>query len=505
MSRRHTSIHTTCSLEVGVTVKLSLLNIVVMVLYFGILLGMGYYFSRRQKGTEDYFRGGGRVPWWAAGLSLVGTGLSAITYMSVPAKSYFTDWSYFLLNFGTLWVVPIVVLFYVPCFRKMNLTSAYEFLEKRFNLALRLFGSSFFILFQLGRMAIVMFLPSLALSVVTGINIYAAILMVGVVSLVYTFYGGVEAVVWTDVLQVFILMGGAVLILLIAIFRTDGGMTTLISVGMAEDKFRMIDPAFDLTKPSIWVILSTSVFTYLTMYTADQSLVQRYFITKDEKDAVRGIWTNGWIAIPTTLLFFLIGTALYVFYQQNPDAMNSIVEESNDSLLPWFIISQMPDGISGLLIVGIFAAAMSSLSASMNSVATAYTVDFHERLHFRFGLSSMTTARIVTLLSGTIGIGLALAMAIWNVQSLWDEYNRILGLIISGLGGLFFLGVVTKRANGPGAICGIIASVIVQFVLGYFHCVHLLFFSTTGFVSCVVIGYLSSFMFSKKGIVDVKE
>ncbi|MDO5581198.1 MAG: sodium:solute symporter [Planctomycetia bacterium] len=478
--------------------KLSLLNIIVMVLYFGILLAMGCYFARRQKGTDDYFRGGGRIPWWAAGLSLVGTGLSAITYMSVPAKSFFTDWSYFLLNFGTFWVVPIVVLLYVPCFRRMNLTSAYEFLEKRFNLALRLFGSAFFILFQLGRMAIVMYLPSLALSVVTGIDIYSAILLVGVVSLVYTFFGGVEAVVWTDVLQVFILLGGALLILGIAVFRTDGGFNTMISTGLADQKFRMIDPSFDLAKPSIWVILSASIFTYLTTYTADQSLVQRYFITKDEKDAVRGIWTNGWIAIPVTLLFFTIGTALYVFYQQNPSAMNPAVEKCNDSLLPWFIISQMPDGVSGLLIVGIFAASMSSLSASMNSIATAYTVDFHDRLHFRYGLSSMAAARMITLLSGIIGIGLALAMAIWNVQSLWDEYNRIVGLIISGLGGLFFLGAATRRANGPGAICGIIACIIVQFVLGYYQTVHLLFFSTTGFVSCVVIGWLASFLFTKK-------
>lgn len=485
--------------------KISLLNIVVMVLYFGVLSWMGYYFSRRQKGTEDYFRGGGRIPWWAAGLSLVGTGLSSITYMSVPAKSFFTDWSYFLLNFGTLWVAPIVILLYVPYFRRMNLTSAYEYLERRFNLVLRLFGSGFFILFQLGRMAIVMYLPSLALSVVTGINIYAAILLVGVVSLFYTFYGGVEAVVWTDVLQVFILMGGAILILLIAVLRADGGFGALLTTGLADHKFRMIDPSFDLTKPSIWVILSSSIFTYLTMYTADQTLVQRYFVTKDTKDAVRGIWTNGWIALPVTFLFFLIGTALYVFYKQFPNELNAVVEKSNDSLLPWFIISQMPDGISGLLIVGIFAASMSSLSASMNSVATAYTIDFHERIGLRFGLSSLTMARIMTLLSGTIGIGLALAMAIGNVQSLWDEYNRILGLIISGLGGLFFLGVATKRTNGPGAVCGLIACVIVQIVLGYYQTVHLLFFSTTGFISCVVIGYLSSFLFSAKGKINVEK
>ncbi|MDO5552252.1 MAG: sodium:solute symporter [Planctomycetia bacterium] len=473
------------------------LNIAIMVIYFVVLSGMGWYFARRQKGTEDYFRAQGRIPWWAAGLSLVGTGLSAITYMGVPAKSYMTDWGMFLLNFGTFWIAPLIIWFYIPTFRRMNLTSVYEYLEKRFNLAARLFGSAFFMIFQLGRMAIVLFLPSLALAAATDINIYFCIVIMGVVSLVYTFVGGIEAVIWTDVLQVIILMGGALFALGYMIFQTPDGVSGLIATGIADNKFHMVDSSFNFVNPTIWVILLSSVFTYLTTYSADQTMVQRYFVTKDEKDAVRGVWTNAIIAIPTTLIFFLMGTALYVFYKYNPDRLVGVPAD-NDAIFPWFIVKELPDGISGLLIVGIFAASMSSLSSSMNSISSAWTVDFHERLFHGRKETKLKLAKAVTLLSGTAGIALALLMATWNVNSLWDEYNRLIGLAISSLGGLFFLGVMTKRANAHGALIGVAVSIVVQWYIGKNELVHLLLYSTTGFVSCVVAGYLASFLFAKK-------
>ena len=162
------------------------LNVLVLVIYFLLLLFIGYYFSKRQKSTDDYFRGGGRVPWWAAGLSIFGTGLSAITFMAIPAKAYATDWAYIWFNAGILLMAPIIIYSFIPLFRKLNISSAYEYLEMRFNVILRLIGSVSFILFQIGRMAVVLFLPAIAINVVTGIDIYTCILLMGILSLGYT-------------------------------------------------------------------------------------------------------------------------------------------------------------------------------------------------------------------------------------------------------------------------------------------------------------------------------
>ena len=184
-------------------------NYTVLVVYLLVLAGMGVYFARREKTTEDFFLGGRRVPWWAAGISIFGTQLSAITFMAIPAKSFATDWVYFLVNLGIVLMAPVVVFAYLPFFRRLNVTTAYEYLEHRFNLPIRLFGAASFVVFQLGRMGIVLLLPALALAAVTGMDVRACIVVMGVLCTLYTVLGGIEAVIWTDVLQVVVLFGGA--------------------------------------------------------------------------------------------------------------------------------------------------------------------------------------------------------------------------------------------------------------------------------------------------------
>lgn len=192
---------------------LGILNSIVIALYFASLAWIGFYFSKKQKSTDDYFKGGGRLPWWAVGLSIFGTSLSAITFMSIPAKSYSSDWSYMLVNAGILMVVPIILYLFIPFYRRLNVTTAYEYLEQRFNALIRVVCSVAFILFQIGRMGVVMYLPAIALNVVTGFDIFFCIGLMGILSLIYTMMGGIEAVVWTDALQVVVLLGGAFLLL----------------------------------------------------------------------------------------------------------------------------------------------------------------------------------------------------------------------------------------------------------------------------------------------------
>lgn len=473
--------------------RLGIVNTIVIILYFASLAWIGYYFSKKQKNTDDYFKGGGRLPWWAVGLSIFGTSLSAITFMSIPAKAYSSDWSYMLVNAGILMVVPFILCLFIPFYRRLNVTTAYEYLEQRFSPLIRVLCSLAFILFQIGRMGIVLFLPAIALNVVTGFDIFLCIGLMGALSLIYTMMGGIEAVVWTDALQVVVLLGGAILVLIMATFHIPDGFSGIIQEAVADNKFDLGSLNFDLKQSTLWTVLIATFFTNLTTYGTDQTMVQRYMTTETEKQAQKSVLTNAVLTIPATLLFFFVGTVLYVYYKHNPADLSLTITDG-DAILPWYIYSQLPEGVTGLLISGIFAAAMSTLSSSMNSAATAYIVDIHSKIVKRPGQGSLHTAKIATLLLGIAGIAFAYMMATWEIKSLWDEFNKILGIILGSLGGLFLLGMITRKANATGALCGIIGSIFVQLIVIQQQSVHLLLYTTTGFVSCFVIGYIVSWI-----------
>ncbi len=480
--------------------SMGFVNWLVIVLYFVVLAGIGVYFARKQKNTDDYFKGGGRIPWWAAGLSLFGTALSAITFMAIPAKAFCTDWSYALFNVGIVLVAPVIVWVFIPYFRKLNITTAYQYLEIRFNAVIRVLCSLAFIIFQVGRMGVVLFLPSIALNVVTGMDIFVCIGIMGICSIIYTMTGGIEAVVWTDALQVIILLGGALFAVIYIICEIPGGFSETMSIAVADNKFSLGSINLDLRDSTVWTVLIAAFFTNLTTYGTDQSMVQRYLTTPTEGAAKKSVWTNALLTIPATIVFFFIGTALYAYYKTFPTEM-SVTVNSSDAIFPWYIFTKLPTGVVGLLISGIFAAAMSTLSGSMNSAATAYIVDIYPRIS-RKKAGSLRTARIATCVIGVISLLFAFLMATWNIASLWDEFQKLLGLILGSMGGLFILGMITKRANSGGAIIGIIVSIFVQLFVAKFHTLHLLLYTTSGFISCFVVGYLASFLFpqSKKKI-----
>lgn len=480
---------------------LGVINSLVIFFYFAVLAGIGFYFSKKQKDTDAYFKGGGRIPWWVVGLSIFGTGLSAITFMSIPAKAYATDWSYILMNTGIVLVVPIIIMIFIPFYRRLNVTTAYEYLEQRFNASIRVICSLAFILFQIGRMGIVMFLPAVALNVVTGLDIFLCISLMGVLSLVYTMVGGIEAVVWTDALQVVVLLGGALLVVFYIIADLPGGFNTILTEAVADNKFDLGSLKFDLKQSTIWTVLIATVFTNLTTYGTDQTMVQRYMTTETQKQANKSVLTNALLVVPATLIFFFVGTALYVYYKHMPAELSTTITDG-DAILPWYIFTKLPNGVVGLLISGIFAAAMSTLSSSMNSAATAYITDIHEKIIV--GKGSLKAARLSTLIFGAFGIFFALLMATWEISSLWDQFNMILGLVLGSMGGLFMLGMLTKRANAAGALCGIIGSVGVQLFIVYHQTVHLLLYTTTGFISCFVIGYICSLILQSPKQVNTK-
>ena len=476
-----------------------LLNTIVLGLYLASLVGMGFYFSRREKTTEDYFIGGKRIPWWAAGVSIFGTQLSSISFMAIPAKVYASDWIYYVGFMCIVLVQPIVVYFYLPFFRRLNITSAYEYLELRFNPAVRLLGSLSFILFQLGRMSIVLFLPALALSAVTGIDIFACIIVMGVLATLYTVLGGIEAVIWTDVLQVIVLCGGALLSLIIIILNVDGGIGGIVKVGLADNKFTFANFGWDYTAPVLWIIFVGGMFQNMVSYSADQAVIQRYLTTKDEKAASKAIWTNAAMILPIAFVWFSLGTALYAFYKTHPALLDPTLV--TDQTFPLFIAQQLPDGLVGLVIAGIFAASMSTVDSSLNSISTVIVTDFYRR--FKPSATDSVCLRLARTLTVFLGAS-ATAAALWmatsdNLMSLWDIYLAVLGLLMGSLTGLFALGIFTERSHGSGALIGALGGAAVLYCVQQFTDAHFYIYAAVGISACFSIGFVASLLIKSTG------
>jgi cyclically-permuted mutarotase family protein len=470
----------------------------VLILYLTGMVYLGVYFMKREKGTETFFRGGQRIPWWAAGMSIFATMLSAITYMAIPAKTFTTDWKYFMMAITIFLMVYPIVHFYLPFFRKLNVTTAYEYLEKRFNYTTRFLASGAFLVFMVARMALVLFLPSLALTTVTGINIYLCILMMGVITIIYCTMGGVEAVIWGDVIQGFVLLGGALLAVVFMIAGTEGGWSKVIEITLDHDKLKVIDLAFDLTKATFWVVLLGGLANNLISYSSDQAVIQRYLTTKDEKSAAKGLWFNGIMSIVVSLIFYFIGTALFAFYKTQPQELNAAMANP-DSIFPHFIMTRMPVGIAGIMIAAIFAATMSTLSSNVNSISTAFTTDMYS--HFRPGSTDgkkLRVARFAGIIAGGLGILLALLMATWNILSLFDYFNTILGLLTGGLGGLFVMGIFFPRIHSRGAIMGLVFSFVLLLYVKMYSPISFLIYGFIGIVSSVGVAYLFSMMVKEK-------
>lgn len=463
----------------------------VLFVCFLLMTAGRFVFTGKTSNTDDYFKGGQRIPQWAAGISIFGAKLSAITFMGIPAKTYATDWTYFFLLMTIVMVMPLVARYFIPFYRRLHVTSAYEYLGKRFNTGSRMMASALYVLLQLGRMGIVVLLPSIALTLVTGINVNICIIMIGAISIFFTVKGGIEAVIWVEVIQVLILVAGALFCLIYLPFQIkdwDAGVAAL----QQSEKLKVFDFRFDFTQPTFWVVIIGGLAISLLTYGTDQTTVQRYLTTKSESESVRSLKLGAWLTLPSTLVFFSIGTLLFLFFREQPGKVN-IALDNVDNIFPWYIVSQLPAGLSGLLIAGIFAAAMSSTEASMNSTATLLTTDFYQKLNPQVTpKQTLFFARAATLLLGAFVTCIALYMAHKGVSSLWDKFNTILGLFTGCIGGAFVLGIFTKRASGNGVMGGMALSCATQLLIQQYTSIHLLMYAFTGLVSCIVFGYLLS-------------
>jgi solute:Na+ symporter, SSS family len=481
------------------TETLHAVDYVVIALYLCGLLGVGLYFARKEKTTTDFFLGGRKIPWWAVGVSLYATGTSAISFMAIPTKAWTTSTLYGVE--GLVGLIGMVASAYlvIPIIRRLDITSTYEYLERRFNKYMRLWGSGLCIAFQMGgRMSVVLLLPSLAISAVTGVPVIPCIAVMGLLATTYTVLGGISAVIWTDMIQVVVLFGGAILAFVLMVLGSDGGIGGWAAVNMEYGKFRAFDLSMDYTQPVLWIVLAGAII-HIGTATSDQVMVQRVLSTPTIRQARRSYITLAAIVLPGSMLFTFLGTAMFGYFRVHPEMLNPTME--NIHALPLFIVHGLPAGLTGLVIAALFAASMSTLDSSMNSVSTLAVTDFYRR--FRPAATDhqcLVLGKWLTGLVGLTGTGAALLMATFEIKSIFDMWTQLSFLIMGGFGGVFILGMFTRRANGWGALTGAVSSIGITFAVKTFTDLHFWAYGSVSVLACVMVGYLSSLVLPHRDV-----
>ncbi len=469
----------------------------VIVIYLAGMIGIGvYFYLKDQTASEsEFFVGGRSIPFWAAGISLYATNTSSISFIAIPAKAYETNWQYLTNNLVAVLGLMFVAVWIVPLLRRLDLMSVFSYLETRFHPAIRMLASALAIAMQVGsRLSVILFLPALAIATITGIDMVWSILIMGIFTIIYTVMGGMRAVVWTDFVQVFVKMGGAIFAIGFIVWTLGADFDGIREAAMAEHKTKLLDFSFDLTKATVWGFIFLVVFDVVLTFPKDQVLMQRTLATKSDKEAGRSIWIFAAIMIPGGFIFYSIGTALWMYYKHNPGRLDPLLPI--DATFPLFIAAELPPGVTGLIIAGIFAAAMSTLSSIINSVATLLSVDFYDKLAKNpTERGSVRFAEIMTVVVGLAGMGLALVLSRYDIHSLFDVSIELAGLLGGGFAGAYTLGMFTRRANSPGVAIGIAGSIALTLLAWSFDLVHPYFYLGISILLCIVIGYLASLCF----------
>ena len=479
------------------------LDYLVLVAYLGILVYMGFYFAKRNTSTDDFFLAGRRIPWWAATLSIFSTHLSAVTFMAIPAKAFGFNWLSILVNLGIILVAPLTVYCFLPFYRRLNITSIYEYLERRFGPGIRVYGCISFTILQIAKMGIFLLLPSLALSTVTGINLFLCIAVMGSLCTVYTVLGGIEAVVWTDVLQSIVLVGGGLLCIGLILSAENFNFGAMWDLAIIENKFDIFTWTGGIQSNVFWVWIIGGFFIQLVPFISDQVPMQRLLTTPTEKSAARAVWAHAVIVVPASLLFFGLGTALFIFYHSRPELLPPAGH--NDIIVPWFVATQLPMGLAGLVIAGIFAATMSTVDSGMHSISTSLVSDIYSKLRpDASDQNRLKMARRLTIIAGLFGTLAAFLVSKQDAKSLWDLILLFMALFGSSLAGVFLLGVFTKRANSLGVATGVIASIGMLITIKFLvdNPFHGILTAAVGVLTCVIVGYLTSLIFPSKRTIE---
>lgn len=448
----------------------TMIDLVILVIYLLAVLFAGLHFAKREMKGKEYFKGDGTVPWWVTSVSIFATLLSPISFLSLAGNSYAGTWIMWFTQLGMLLAIPLTIRFFLPIYSKLDIDTAYHYLELRFgSKGLRVLGAVMFIIYQVGRMSIIMYLPCMVLGSLTGISINVLIIIMGVIAIIYSYTGGLKSVLWTDFIQGSVLLVGVTFSLIFLVAHIDGGMGALFQAFATEGKFLAPDqPIFhpNLLRDSVFLMIVGAGFNTMGSYVSSQDIVQRFTTTTDTKQLNKMMLANGCLSIFIATVFYTIGTGLYVFYQQNalPPAA------AQDQIFASYIAFELPVGFTGLLLAAIYAAAQSTLSTGLNSVAASWTLDIQTSLSKK-QLSFERQTRIgqyVSLIVGVFSIVVSMVLANGGIKSAYEWFNGFMGLVLGILIGIFILGAFTKVANTFGAVVAFVTSTLVMVGVKYF-------------------------------------
>lgn len=403
-------------------------------------------------------------------MSIFSTYVSSISYIGNPGKAFASDWNPFVFGLGIPIASFFAAKFFVPFYRNNGSVSAYAFLEERFGAWARYYASACYLLTQMARMGSILYLLAMPMNVLMGWDLQIVIIITSIAIILYSMLGGMKAVIWTEAIQGFILIGGALVCLLVLLFSMPEGPMQTFEIGMntlleGTDRCKFSLGSFSLTElgeATFWVTLIYGVFINLQNYGIDQNYVQRYHTAKTEKEAKNAALFGGWLFIPVSAVFFMIGTALYAYYQVMPDAQVTeyVSGGKPDYVFPYFIVNSLPAGLTGLLIASIFAAGMSTVATSVTSCATIIYTDYYRKIRRHPSeAESLLTLKASSVLVGVVGVIVAIALT--NVESILDAWWILSSVFSGGMLGLFLLGYISKKVKNIHAFLGVLAGFIV--------------------------------------------
>lgn len=481
---------------------LRLIDGIIILAYLLGVMGISYVVSQRQKNKKDYIIAGRKMHWFPLSLSAVAAGFSAISLMGVPGFVMAQDMRYLPILFTGLLSIPVVFYILVPFLYNLNIISVYEYLETRFSSKIRLFASALFISTKLGYLSMVILTPSLALAAVTGINLYLLIIIFGVVTTLYTVAGGLEGIIWTELAQYFVIVCGIVALVLFFLFSSSAGHASEYwRIASEAGKTKTWDFSFNLKEMSLWVLILNSTLMGVAGMCNDQTIIQRFFAAKSVTDAMKGYFFSLIFGTPIVVALYYIGAWMFGFFHSE-QILPTELAENPDRVFPYFIAEYLPAGISGIVLAGIFAAGMSTVSAVLHSLTSLTMVDFYERFASNAdkGKRYVTISRTLSLTWGLVAIlGAFYVMKLGN--SIIEVTAVLTGFLSAPLGGIYFLGIFTKRANTFGVILGSIAGIVTTsgtFLLNKYGIMEMNFmwFPVFGIAATFAAGYLFSLFFT---------
>jgi len=476
------------------------LDWLVILTYLTGLIAFSVYLSHRQHSRSDYYVGGRAIGPWPIAISTLATQCSTNSILGAPAFVAFSAGG------GLLWLqyelaVPLamlaIMIFLLPVFRHLRLVSVYEYLEQRFDLSTRLVLSGLFQFVRAFATAVTIYSISLVVELITGLSFLMSVMILGVITLIYDVLGGVRAVVYSDVLQMAILV--AVLVLLFVLLVSENGSLATMISGFPEARLQALDFKHhglgDGNTFAFWPMLFGGFFLYVSYYGCDQSQVQRELCAASIDEAKQSLFLNGLLRFPLVLLYCMVGVGIGAHALQSPEFISQLPVDNGEAnynlVVPLYILQSLPSGLVGLALVALFAAAMSSLDSVINSLSASTMEDFIRRFRKQkwSDTQELWISRLVTLAWGTIAVGFAFFVGD-IADSVLVAINKIGSLINGPVLGVFALGLLTQKANGPGAIAGLISGFVLNLLCWlYLPNVSWLWWNVFGFFICFFVGY----------------